>query len=351
MKLARKESLIILLFPLFLCGCLQSQEKLEIQTDGSGSLEVTLVVPKGTVEMIDTTMGGMMQGMSSMMEGMSKMIPGQEAIPPIPKSVAREMFANKDKILEQAKDAQMDASFDIFESEMKADGLHVHYKLRFKDIYKLMNSEILKAQFDFFQNEEGYWVLKLKHDEKKAQQTKMQIQQFGGGASEPAEGDAQMKVMMEAMKGFKIGFQVRMPLKLKEVTGIFKQKDDKTASVEFSGDMMDPAFFEEMKAAAEQGAKVVWSKDISASKDTSESAGEAKKSVLLTEKKVVPKKAIKLDLKANVGDKIIVYLKNGNKVEGRIVSRNDDSVKISTLGVEVTYYSDEIARVESEKVY
>lgn len=61
-------------------------------------------MPQGTVQMIDTMMGGMMQGMVSMMSGMA----GEESeVPQMPKSVAEEMFANKKEILKKAKEPKL----------------------------------------------------------------------------------------------------------------------------------------------------------------------------------------------------------------------------------------------------
>lgn len=41
-----------------------------------------------------------------------------------------------------------------------------------------------------------------------------------------------------------------------------------------------------------------------------------------------------------------IYLKNGNKIEGEIVQQTENMVKISISGVTITYYMDEIARIE-----
>ncbi len=41
-----------------------------------------------------------------------------------------------------------------------------------------------------------------------------------------------------------------------------------------------------------------------------------------------------------------VYLKNGRVVDGRIVSKANGQVKVSVSGVELTYFDDEVARIE-----
>lgn len=43
-----------------------------------------------------------------------------------------------------------------------------------------------------------------------------------------------------------------------------------------------------------------------------------------------------------------IYLKNGKRIEGQITERTDTEVKINTLGVTLTYYTDEIERIEGE---
>ena len=42
-----------------------------------------------------------------------------------------------------------------------------------------------------------------------------------------------------------------------------------------------------------------------------------------------------------------LYLKNGKVLEGQIVEQNDTEVKIKTLGLTLTYYRDEIEKIES----
>ena len=41
-----------------------------------------------------------------------------------------------------------------------------------------------------------------------------------------------------------------------------------------------------------------------------------------------------------------VYLKNGSVIEGNIVERKDDYIKIDTSGIPVTYFKEEIDRIE-----
>src|SRR5690242_2622366 len=41
-----------------------------------------------------------------------------------------------------------------------------------------------------------------------------------------------------------------------------------------------------------------------------------------------------------------VYLKNGKKITGKIVQQDDQQLKIDVSGVKITYFTDEIDRVE-----
>ena len=41
-----------------------------------------------------------------------------------------------------------------------------------------------------------------------------------------------------------------------------------------------------------------------------------------------------------------VYLKNGRVVDGKIISKTNGQVKVSVSGVELTYFDDEVARIE-----
>ena len=52
----------------------------------------------------------------------------------------------------------------------------------------------------------------------------------------------------------------------------------------------------------------------------------------------------KASVPSNVNVK--VYLKSGNIIEGKIVGQDDHSVKIDTDGIPVTYFNEEISRIE-----
>lgn len=51
-------------------------------------------------------------------------------------------------------------------------------------------------------------------------------------------------------------------------------------------------------------------------------------------------------LACSVAQAATVYLKNGSSISGRIISRTADSVKLDVSGVTLTYYNDEIDRVD-----
>jgi len=43
-----------------------------------------------------------------------------------------------------------------------------------------------------------------------------------------------------------------------------------------------------------------------------------------------------------------IYLRNGIKVEGKVVEKNDQQVKVDISGITLTYFADEIDRIEGE---
>jgi hypothetical protein len=89
---------------LLLCGCLQSKEHLTFAKDGTGTLEVHLMVPEGTMTMIDTTMGAMVKGMAQAFGA------GKE----MPPSVAEEMFSSQDEMFKKAKKVGLNITFKSY---------------------------------------------------------------------------------------------------------------------------------------------------------------------------------------------------------------------------------------------
>jgi hypothetical protein len=129
----KKFAILFFLGLLFLTGCLQSSEHLTINKDGSGTLEVSDVIPFGTVKLIDTMLGGMVKGMS---EAFGSDEQKQKA----PESMAVEMFANKEQIVKNAGMSGVDVEVVDFAHSMESGSLRVDYTLKFSDVNKLLAS-------------------------------------------------------------------------------------------------------------------------------------------------------------------------------------------------------------------
>ena len=46
----------------------------------------------------------------------------------------------------------------------------------------------------------------------------------------------------------------------------------------------------------------------------------------------------------------IIHLKNGRKIRGKIIENNAQQIKVDVGGVKITYYPDEIDRIEEEGI-
>ena len=53
-----------------------------------------------------------------------------------------------------------------------------------------------------------------------------------------------------------------------------------------------------------------------------------------------------LFLLSSIGSAETIYLKNGKKIQGQIIEKTDKNVKINIQGVTLTYFSDEIEKIE-----
>src|SRR3989338_8786637 len=51
-----------------------------------------------------------------------------------------------------------------------------------------------------------------------------------------------------------------------------------------------------------------------------------------------------------LADPVTVYLKNGRKIQGEIISQDQIRVKINVGGIPYTYYRDEIEKIDDGKV-
>lgn len=243
---------VILIFVFFLTGCLQSQEHLIIHKDGSGTFETNLLVPQVTVYFIDTIFGEIMKGMSEAFGGK----PDE-----VPKSIAESMFGDKEEILKKAEKVGLKIKFISFDKKVKDDGLYVNYKFEFDDMNKLIESGLVGTKLEVTKNPQGDLVVSMKGDPEEAKKSETQKQQFKEW-QESEEGkkvdQELMKKVLDAMKNFKMEFLITMPGDIKKVSGMFKQKDSRTASVSLSGDIFgDPSIIQKMYTVADEPSMVV----------------------------------------------------------------------------------------------
>ncbi|MBN1871547.1 MAG: hypothetical protein JW800_03145 [Candidatus Omnitrophica bacterium] len=324
---------------IFLCGCMHQKESITIEKDGSGSVEVETLIPKATVDFVDNMMGGMMQGMMQMAEGM-----GAENAPLPKKSASEMMFANKEEIVKKANAAGVDIKFDYFNSEAKDDGLHVSYKYKFDDINRFLQSGLMSSNFALKKDEIGNLEGYLRTDESKSAQSKAQLEQFKREQTADqveAPDDPTAKAMIEAMRDFKVEFYVTMPNELSDVTGVFKQKDAKTAYLEFSGDLLaSPELIDQMYGLEGTVSSITCSAD-GLSFDITERR-EA-------EKELGGESTLSQGQYPAVAEeqKTILILNGGRTVEGDIVEENEKYIKIRvSSGIVFTYSREEISSIE-----
>ena len=329
-----KRKALVLVLAFLLSGCIQSKEHLVVEKDGSGTLEASMVIPTGTIQLLDTMMGGMMQAMAGTMgqEGQKQMAP---------ESVADQMFGNKEQMLKKAEEAGVAIEILSFDKEKKDDGIHVDYKIKYDDVQKLLASELVSTSLALKKDADGNWYCEIKSDPQKAQQSKVQLAQLQSfkESEEFNQMDALVQNMVTgAMGEMKIDFLMTLPYKIKECSGMFEKLDDQTVRLEFSGNFMeDPTIIEKLYGMSDQDSKVVWASGTDAVPEEKVSQ-EVKK---VSDKKEVPKKKSDADTK--------VYLNNGTTVEGKMLEKTKDSVKISVSDVAVTFYNDEIKNIESLK--
>jgi len=347
-----KQKILIGVIVLTLSGCMQSREQLVIQKDGSGTMESDLVVPAATVELINTTLGGFMAQFPDA---------DQDAEP---ESMAQKMFANKEELLKKIEAAGGGIEVADYTSEEKEGGLHVHYNVKFDDINELLKSGIVGTKMMLRQDPQGQWVCILENDDQKAEESQEQAEQFKNFKdSEDFKNmpPGMQEGVMLAIKQFEVEFLITLPTPIKELTGIFEKAGPSTARLYFSGDFLeDPSVLEKLYGVNDEPSRVVWEAgDMAAAQPgamaedgpaaraemaeqapaetMSEPAAPGPRSEPMTEQGLSP---------LPEGKKAKLILTSGETVEGELIERTDEHVKIKVMGVPLTYYEDEIKSIE-----
>ena len=329
---------------LFIGGCLQSEEFLTINKDGSGTLEANLVVPEGTVMLIDSIFGTVAKGMESVFGEDVEQKNSTE-------SIAQEIFANKEEILSKADRAGLNLEFTDFNKEIKGKAIKVHYKFKFDDIAKFLNSDILNAKFGLTQDAQGNAVFVLESDPRRREESTRQMQQFREWQESDAAKTAEFDVpkILNTMKDFCVSFTITMPNEIVSTSGLFAKKSSQTASIEFRGDLLsDASIIEKLYGGTAEPSQIVCRSEGANFKaggekvqnDSQDNSKEISNNPLAgTEEPFAAQ--------YSVDTKVKLYLKDGRVIEGRITEKTQDAVKVDSVGVPISYYKDDIQQIEA----
>ena len=331
----KKLPFLFMIFCLLFTGCMKSKEHLTINKDGSGTLEVSVMVPSATSKFLDKMFGGVIKGMA---QAMGK---GEE----VPESFTEAMFGKKEEIIKKAEEGGVNIEFISFVSEKKEDGLYVRYEIKFDDIEKLLNSDLMSTKIKIGKDSSGRLVCATKSDPQKAEESQVKLQQFKQMLNSD-EADPQALAMrdnlVKAMEGFQADFFVTMPNKIEEITGVFVKKDENTASISLSGDILnDFSLIEKLYGGGLGSTSVVcgW-EGITFDLDVIEA------------QEMIPEGPEEIEeaddsLMPPIGSKVKVFFKDGKIVEGKLVEENDESIKIDSIGIPLSYYRSDIERIEN----
>jgi len=392
-----KNKIFVLWLCLALVGCMQSKEHIVLKDDGSGTLERHLLIPAGTIHLLDATLGGFVKMMSKSF--------GKEAQEKIPKSVVDEMFGNKNGLLKKAKASGVNIIFNRFDSKKDENGLTVDYELKFDNITKLLASGIVTTKIDIVPGPGAKWTCLLKADPKKAEESKGKLDQFDSFKQSEAftSMDPFMQAgILKAINNLEIEFLISMPYQIDDAYGAFEKVNETTARLAFSGSFLeDPALIEKLYGIMGADSKVVWNtanpqeikepqKETLHIKESHPLAQPPAPVVVPEEEPVVvqeepvvieqdaiaiediesdvqvidvgpgqqkiisqvqivdvtPKEDTPLEQQAPAEGTIKIYLKNGEIIEGLLMEKTDDYFKINFDDIPLTYYSDQIDRVE-----
>ncbi|MFA5314799.1 MAG: hypothetical protein WC409_02530 [Candidatus Omnitrophota bacterium] len=357
---------------LLLCGCLQSKEHLSFTKDGSGTLEVHLMVPEGTLTMIDSTMGAMVKGMAQAFGA------GGKDMPP---SVAEEMFSSQDEMFKKAKKVGLNITFKSYAKEIKDKNLYVDYTIGFDDVNKLLQSGLLMTHLALAKNDQGQIVAVLKKDKKKAEESKGQVAAGAEGGEAPQQGqkpetpqEKEMKEkFMKALSQFEIEFRLTMPTPVENVTGMFVKDGADTVSFSLKGDIFkDKTLIDKFYGAGDQETQAVASgegiafalptlaeamaevpsEDISSAGSSSAVAAQGAEGGNLSlgqvlEKTEPPAQENKGRIKQfPSGTRVKVTMKDGEIIEGKLVEQTKEYVRVDSVGLPMTYFTELIWKLD-----
>ena len=306
----------------FLSGCLEVEEKLTINPDGSGILKIEQFVPRQVLEMAIGAMGGMvgsdnMPNKTQWAKFWQEGGEGEERdIPQTGKEGEEELF----------KKAQaVGLKIEIIEKKARKtqDGIKLFWGVKFDNVVKLAQSGISHFKFDIFKNPSGGITLAMQEDKETAQKLEAKTkEQAGCGKVNPAVNPEAQK-MLEQLGHVKLSFSVTMPNKITEAAGLFKRTSDTNVQFDVEGNIL----------ANPEVLKQIYSPEITKTKVSCSGAGL----------KLSP--GAKTGAPAS-GREVSLRLKKGGTVKGAVLEETADHIKVDVLGVPVTYYRDEIETVD-----
>ena len=310
---------------ILLPGCFQTKEHFVINKDGSGTVEVNIVMSKAVLSTIDSMTESMMKGMQQgfgMEEGLD--------LSGMPKM--SEVMFSKEELDKRAKQQGLNIEIIDYKRELKEGNLNVSYKIKFDDIKKFLESGVSGSKFKLSKDASGNLICNVEADFSKLQEEKMQAQQLKDWKQSEGyeilkkENPEMAERFLEAMRNLKAELLITINgAEVKQVKGLFKQASNDTASLSFSGDMFeDPDILENFYKLAGQDSQAVWSY-----------AATGQDSL------PGPKKESKED------DSLIkLHLKNGEIVEGKLLEDTKDFIKVQIFELGITYFKDEIERID-----
>ena len=322
----RNRIILLFLVMLLFSGCIKSKEHLTIKSDGSGELEVHMVVSEGIITLIENMFDGMLKGMSEAFGT------GEE----VSQSPVLDMFGNKEDMLKKATNVGLNIEFIEFNKELKGKDLYVDYRLKFDDINKFLETDIVATQFELIKDFKGSIVCSLKGSPQKAQESKIQMQQFiDWQESDAAEGiDAEMKEKIrDAIRNFEMEFSITLPNEINRVSGVFAKKSPRTAQIIFKGNILeDPSIINKLYGLTGEPTEAACSSEgvsFNIERVTTDKDGP----------KISPQELA-------VGTEVQITFKNGKTINARLIEETIDYIKVAIDGVPVTYYFEEIKRIE-----
>ncbi|MFB3918918.1 MAG: hypothetical protein ACE14U_02495 [Candidatus Velamenicoccus archaeovorus] len=347
---------LVFLSCLFLCGCLQSKEHLSFAKDGSGTLEVHLMVPEGTLEMIDATMGAMAKGMTQAVGG------NQKEMPP---SLAEEMFSSQDEMFKKAKEAGLNIRFQSYAKEIRDKDLYVDYTIAFDDINKLLQSGLVMTHLVLAKDDQGRMVAFLKKDKQKAEESKGQVTagaqpQQGEQAETPQQKEMREK-FMKALSRFEVEFRLTMPTPIEDVSGMFVKDDANTVSLSLKGDLFkDKTLIDKFYGDGDEKTQAVASSEgiafvlpalaeamgeaPAAGTSSAAAAQDDGKNLSLDqilEKTGQPAPESKGRIKQlPAGTQVKITMKDGEVIEGKLVEQTKECVRVDSVGLPMTYFTE-----------